>query len=188
VFESSKFNIKESDFHLAELGCGFNRDTMISPIFGAMLITTVLNSGTSLVPGIVNQVKTSHGEIIYKSRKEPYKTAMTPKTAETMTQIMQKTITNGTAKKSFRGSSKDKTLSKLVIGGKTGSLYNRKRTVKYDWFTGFGKEKTGNRALAISIVVGHRKYIGTRASAYGKMVLKNYFKDKPMTTTTAKLK
>ena len=181
-FESSRFNIKENDFHLAELGCGFNRDTMISPIFGAMLITTVLNSGTSLIPSIVNQVKTAQGEIIYKSKKEIYKSAMTPKTAETMIRLMEKTITNGTAKKSFRRFSKDKTLSKLIIGGKTGSLFNRERTVKYDWFTGFGKEKTGDRALAVSIVVGHRKYIGTRASAYGKTILKKYFKEKPVAT------
>jgi len=180
-FESSQFNIKENDFHLAELGCGFNRDTMISPIFGAMLITTVLNSGNSLIPSIVKQVERDKGEIIYKSKKELYKSVMTPKTAETMTRLMQKTITNGTARKSFRGFSKDKTLSKLIIGGKTGSLFNRERTVKYDWFTGFGKEKIGDRALAVSIVVGHRKYIGTRASAYGKTILKKYFKVKPIT-------
>jgi peptidoglycan glycosyltransferase len=181
-FESGRFSVTESDYHLAELGCGFNRETMISPIFGAMMVTTILNSGTSLVPHIVNQVATGTGEIIYKSKKEFYKTAITPKTADTMIQLMQSTVSRGTAKKSFRGFSKDKILSKLIIGGKTGSLYNRERTVKYDWFTGFGKEKIGEKALAVAIVVGHKKYIGTRASAYAKMILKNYFKDTPVTT------
>ncbi|MCP4022266.1 MAG: PbpA, partial [Desulfobacteraceae bacterium] len=85
-------------------------------------------------------------------------------------------ISRGTAKKAFRGHSRDATLSKLVIGGKTGSLYNKEHTVKYDWFTGFGKEKKGNRKIVLSIVVGHRKYIGTRASQYGKKILKLYFK------------
>jgi len=181
-FESGKFSVTESDYHLAELGCGFNRDTMISPVFGAMLVTTILNSGTSLVPRIVDQVETSTGEIIYKGKKEFYKTAITSKTADTMIQLMQGTVARGTAKKSFRGFSKDKTLSKLIIGGKTGSLYNRKRTVKYDWFTGFGKEKTGDKALAVAIVVGHKKYIGTRASTYARMILKTYFKDLPLAT------
>jgi cell division protein FtsI/penicillin-binding protein 2 len=182
AFESGRFSVTESDYHLAELGCGFNRDTMISPIFGAMLMTTILNSGTSLVPRIVNQVKTSNGQIIYKGKKEYYKTAITPKTADTMIRLMQTTVTRGTAKKSFRGFSRDKVLSKLVIGGKTGSLYNRKRTVKYDWFIGFGKEKTGGKALAVAIVVGHKKYIGTRASTYARKILKTYFKEIPVRT------
>ena len=184
-FESGRFKVTESEFHTAELGSGFNRETMISPIFGAMLVTAVLNSGTSLVPHIVNQVETSQGEIIYTAKKEPYKTAMTPESANTMIQLMEKTITQGTAKKSFKGFSKDKTLSKLVIGGKTGSLHNREGTVKYDWFTGFGKERNGDRTLAVSIVVGHRKYIGTRASSYAKNILKTYFKESAVTTAQA---
>ena len=186
TFESGRFSVTASDYHLAELGCGFNRDTMISPMFGAMLVTTILNSGTSLVPRIVNQVTTSNGQIIYKGKKEDYKTAITPKTATTMIRLMQKTVTKGTAKKSFRGFTRDKVLSKLVIGGKTGSLYNRERTVKYDWFTGFGKEKAEGKAegkaLAIAVVVGHKKYIGTRASAYARIILKTYFKEIPVTT------
>ncbi len=181
-FESGRFSVTGSDYHLAELGCGFNRKTMISPMFGAMLVTTILNSGASLVPRIIDQVSTSNGQIIYKGKKEYYKTAITPKTATTMIQLMQTTVTRGTAKKSFRGFTRDKVLSKLVIGGKTGSLYNRKRTVKYDWFIGFGKEKTGEKALAVAIVVGHKKYIGTRASTYARKILKTYFKEIPVRT------
>ncbi|MCP3901798.1 MAG: PbpA, partial [Desulfobacteraceae bacterium] len=82
----------------------------------------------------------------------------------------------------FRGHNKDKVLSKLVIGGKTGSIYNKKHTIKYDWFTGFAKEKNKtideyNNKLAVSIVVGHGDYIGTRASNYGKMIIKEYYKN-----------
>ncbi len=182
TFDSGTFSVTGSDYHLAELGSGFNRETMISPVFGAMLVTTILNSGTSFVPRIVKQVTLGTGEIIYKGKKEFYKTPITSKTADTMIELMQRTVSKGTAKKSFRGYSRDKTLSKLIIGGKTGSLYNRERTVKYDWFIGFGKEKTGDRALAVAIVVGHKKYIGTRASTYGKMILKTYFKKTPVAT------
>lgn len=174
-FESGRFTLRESDYHLAELGCGFNTDTRISPLFGAMMVTAVLNEGRSLVPAIVTQVKTLDGEVIYKHKKQVYKNIMTPASAEKMTILMENTVSRGTAQKAFRGVSRDKVLSELIIGGKTGSLYNEEHTVKYDWFTGFGKTKSGSRALAVSIVVGHRKYIGTRASTYGKMILKAYF-------------
>jgi len=177
-FESGRFSVTQSDYHMAELGCGFNRQTMISPIFAAMMVSTILNQGKSLVPRLVDQVNASDGGLIYKSQKEIYRTPITPKTAAVMIQVMKKTIISGTAKKAFRGFSRDKTLSKLTIGGKTGSLSNSERTVKYDWFTGFGQEKEGKQALVVAVVVGHRKYIGTRASSHGKLMLKTYFQPK----------
>ena len=177
-FLSGKFKTgdNDNDYHLAELGCGFNTDTTISPIFGAMLISAIVNSGNMLLPSIVEHVTGSNGTILYKNKITPYKTAILPETATTMMKLLATTITKGTAKKSFKGASKDKVLSKLLIGGKTGSLYNNDNTVKYDWFIGFGKEKKTTRKIALSIVVGHRKYIGTRASAYARMILKRYFK------------
>ncbi|MCD4719946.1 MAG: PbpA, partial [Desulfobacula sp.] len=181
-FVSGSFETNDSDYHLAELGCGFNNDTMISPIFGAMLISAVVNSGKVTLPSIVEHVTNFDGEIIYKHKKAIYKTAISPQTAATMMQLMERTISKGTARKSFRGASRDKVLSKIVIGGKTGSLYNKKHTIKYDWFTGFGKEKKTNKKIVLSIVVGHRKYIGTRATTYAKMILKQYFKKNIATT------
>lgn len=180
-FFSGKFKTNTSEYHLAELGSGFNTDTTISPMFGAMMISAIINSGHAMVPRIVEHITGSDGEVIYKSKKSTYKTAIQPKTAATMMQLMERTITQGTARKAFRGASKDVVLSKLVIGGKTGSLYNREHTVKYDWFTGFGREKKGNKKIILSIVVGHRKYIGTRAGTYARMILKQYFKKKEAT-------
>ncbi len=175
-FASGSFKTNTSEYHLAELGCGFNTDTTISPVFGAMLISAVINNGTVMVPSLVEHVTDSNGEIIYKNKKSTYKTPIRPETALTMMQLMEKTISKGTARKSFRGSTKDGVLSKLRIGGKTGSLYNKAHTVKYDWFAGFGQEKKGQKNIAVSVVVGHRKYIGTRAGTYAKMILKEYFK------------
>lgn len=175
-FESGAFSAVGSDYHLAELGSGFNTDTTISPVFGAMLVSALLNAGELPEPRVVEHVTDTSGEIIYKSEKAAYKKAIRPETADTMVQLMMKTVSGGTARKTFRGASRDKVLSRLVIGGKTGSLYNKEHTVKYDWFTGFGKEKDTDRKIALSIVVGHRKYIGTRATAYAKMILKQYFK------------
>ena len=175
-FLSGTFKTGNKEYHLAELGSGFNTDTNISPIFGAMLISAIVNSGHMILPSIVEKVTGIDDQIIYKNKIKPYKTVILPKTATTMIKLLQQTVTKGTAKKYFRRTSKDKVLSTLLIGGKTGSLNNKGNTVKYDWFTGFGNQKNTNKKIAISIVVGHRKYIGTRASAYAQMILKQYFK------------
>ena len=175
-FLSGTFKTGSKKYHLAELGSGFNTDTNISPIFGAMIISAIVNSGNMMLPSIVEQVTRIDDQIIYKNKIEPFKTAILPKTTTTMMLLLQRTVTKGTARKYFRRAKKDKVLSKLLIGGKTGSLYNKGNTVKYDWFTGFGNQKNTNKKIAMSIVVGHRKYIGTRASAYAQKILKQYFK------------
>ncbi|MCK5683426.1 PbpA [bacterium] len=175
-FVSGTFMTNSDKYHLAELGCGFNRNTTISPVYGAMIASAVINSGSMMLPIMVEHVTNSSGKIIYKPQKSKFIDAIEPKTAATMVKLMEKTVAKGTAKKTFRGFSKDKTLSKLIIGGKTGSLSNKKHTVKYDWFIGFGKDKKTKKPIALSIVVGHRKYIGTRATSYAKMILKKHFK------------
>jgi len=175
-FHSGDFKTNDKEYHLAELGCGFNTDTTISPVFGAMLTSAVINSGNIMLPGIVEHVTDSDGSIIYKNQKIKYVSAIKPETADTMITLMQRTTSKGTAKRTFRNASRDEVLSKLIIGGKTGSLYNKGHTVKYDWFTGFAKEKKTKKTIALSVVVGHRKYIGTRAASYAKMIFKQHFK------------
>ena len=175
TLETGRFTVTDSAYHLAELGCGFNRDTRISPLFGAAMVTAVLNQGHILVPRMLDRVELPDGTRVYSSKKQVYTTPIRPRTATAMVKLMETTISRGTARRTFRGHTRDKVLSKLTIGGKTGSLYSRDRTVKYDWFVGFGKEKESGRSLVVSVMVGHRKYIGTRASTHAKTMLKTYF-------------
>ena len=88
---------------------------------------------------------------------------------------MEATIRYGTSRKAFRGYQKDEVLSKLNIGGKTGSIYNRSHELKYDWFVGFADLKNGNHKVAVAVVVAHEKYIGIRASRYAYMAMKKYY-------------
>jgi cell division protein FtsI/penicillin-binding protein 2 len=90
---------------------------------------------------------------------------------------MAATITSGTARKVFRGHSHNKVLSRLWLGGKTGSIFNRPHDARYDWFVGFANEKKGAAKLVVSVMVAHEEYIGTRAGQYARMVIEHYFKD-----------
>ena len=177
LFDSGFIKITDKSYQWAELGCGFNNTTTISPIFGAMIISTILNSGKTPVPCLVDKVTNSQDNLVYQRKKSVGQKVINPKTARTLMNMMKKTIATGTASKSFRGFSKDSILSKLNLGGKTGSIYKKNNIIKYDWFTGFAREKNGKKQLAVSILVGHQKYIGTRASEYARMIFKKYFKN-----------
>lgn len=90
---------------------------------------------------------------------------------------MRASVRSGTCSKIFRGYRTDHILSKLNIGGKTGSIDTKKHDGRYDWFVGFAEEKEGTGKLVVSVIVTHEKYIGIRASQYARMAIKQYFRD-----------
>ncbi len=174
-FKTGSIKITDRPYQWAEVGCGFNETTRISPMFALVLSGTMLNSGMEPVPVIVDKVKNSQGKTIYRRKQKTGPRIIDAQTAETVMRMMKKTITTGTAKKSFLGFKRDSILSKLTLGGKTGSIYNKAHSVKYDWFTGFARAKKSKEQIALAVLVGHRKYIGTRAARYGRMIIKKYF-------------
>jgi beta-lactamase class D len=91
--------------------------------------------------------------------------------------MMEATVRSGTARKTFRGYTRDKVLKKLMIGGKTGSIFNKAHNVRFDWFVGFAKTKDLSEKIVISALVAHEEYIGRRAGEYARIAFKTHFKN-----------
>jgi len=172
----STLHVKNERFHQAEIACGFNRDTLITPLHGALLVSSILNEGKIPEPTIIDEIVDEAGQTYYKGQKGIINQAVSSNTCGKLKQLMNATIRSGTARKSFRGFRRDRILSRLNIGGKTGSLSNRKHDVRFDWFVGFAEQKNGSEQIVISAIVAHHKYIGTRASRYARSTIKQYFK------------
>jgi cell division protein FtsI/penicillin-binding protein 2 len=168
-------NLSDEPYQWAEVACGFNNKTKISPLHGAMMASAIINQGSIMEPTVVDQIMNEKGEIIYRNRLVTINQAITPKASNVLNQLMATTIRSGTGKKAFRGYRKDKILSKLNIGGKTGSIDNKSHDARYDWFVGFAEQKDGPQKIAVSVIVAHEKYIGRRASYYARIAIKKYF-------------
>ena len=173
---SSIISLSDEPYNLAEIACGFNRKTRISPIHGAMIASMLVNHGRLVEPTIVNEVIDNRGKAIYKTNPATIGQAISPGSSKVIINLMQATIRSGTCRKTFRGYQKDPILSRLNIGGKTGTIDNKMHNMRFDWFVGFAGEKQGPEKLAISIIVAHEKYIGIRASRYARNIMKYYFK------------
>ena len=171
----SQLNISEEPYHWAEIASGFNRKTLISPLHGALLSGTIVNKGVLPEPTIIDEIIDSSGQLLYIGKSSSLNQAIKPETSIVLKKLMATTISSGTGKKGFRGYKKDPVLAKLNIGGKTGSIFNTSHDVRFDWFVGYAEEKNGNDKLAISVVVGHEKYIGTKACNYARMAIKRYY-------------
>ena len=172
----SRISIADDPYNWAEIASGFNHDTTLSPLHGAMLAAIIVNEGQSVQPFIIDKITTDDKTLFHADPGATSRNRVVASdTAREVYHLMEATVRYGTGKKAFRGYRRDPVLSKLSIGGKTGSINNKRHDLRYDWFVGFAADKEDVRHLAIAVFVAHEKYIGIRASQYARMAIKKYF-------------
>lgn len=172
----SHLHIETDPYNWAEIASGFNNDTTLSPLHGAMIASAVINDGRMKAPTIVETIRDETGKLIYRNQDAWHGLAMTSRAASTLARMMEATVKSGTARKVFRGYQRHQTLSQLKIGGKTGSIDNRSHDVRFDWFVGFAKDKKDMNRIAVSVLVAHEDYIGIRAGQYARKAMAGFFK------------
>ena len=171
----SRFEITEDPYGLAELASGFNRDTRMSPLHGAMMVAAIANAGRLPQPRIIDDIYDENGRRMYTGTTATLATAVSADGAAAIWDMMRKTVASGTCRKIFYPYRRDKVLSKLVIGGKSGSIDNRDHDARYDWFVGFAADKHREKVLVVAALVAHQEYIGVRAGDYARHAFKQYF-------------
>jgi peptidoglycan glycosyltransferase len=181
----SHIRIEEDTYQRAEIASGFNNDTTLSPIHAAMMASAVLNKGRMIAPTIVDRIIDDQGRLLYEARPSWPGRAMSSQASAVLTRLMETTVRSGTGRKAFRNYTRNGVLSKLDIGGKTGSIYNRAHDARFDWFVGFANEKKGPGRLVVAVLVAHEEYIGIRAAQYAKMAMMQYFKSQFAQRTTS---
>ena len=174
---TSRLSIKDESYHRAEIASGFNRQTTLSPLHAAVIASAVVNDGVPVEPTLVERIVDDRNEPVYRTRPHFLEAAVSKQTAHVLQQLMHATVVSGTARKIFRGHRRNKVLSRLELGGKTGSIYNRDHDARFDWYVGYAKEKKGSEKIVVSVVVAHEEYIGIRAGQYARMAIEHYFKD-----------
>ncbi len=175
----SHLQIKNESYNWAEIASGFNNETTISPLHAAIMASAVLNEGRMKAPTIIERIEDQNGKLIYQSRDQWHGRAMTGKAAATLAQMMETTVKSGTGRRAFRRMQRDRTLSGLRIGGKTGTISNRSNDARFDWFVGFAEDKDSSDRLAVAVLVAHEEYIGIRAGEYARMAIASYFENQP---------
>ena len=175
--EPSQTVVTDEPYQWAEIACGFNRQTRMSPVHGALISATIFNRGKLIEPTIIEYIRDEKGTQLYQSQPAVVTQAFAPHTSAAMRELMKTTIRSGTVRGTFRKYRKDKIISRLEIGGKTGTINNKTDDIKYEWFVGYAQDKGGDSTIILSVLVAHQKYIGIRAPQYAIMAFKQYFKN-----------
>lgn len=180
--ESSNFDVgdESDDFRLAELASGFNRETKVSPLHGALMAASVVSGGGLREPTLVREVFDRDNHIYYKPDSGQIREVISPATAEELSRLMRKAVEEGTGRRTFGSAGAHPVLSKLIIGGKSGTI-NNEDGQRVDWFVAWAKPRPDQDCrdkLALSAVVVHEWTAVTTSQQLVRDALNAYYKDR----------
>lgn len=186
--EVSKLPEPANDFQLGELACGYHRHTMMSPLHAALMVSVFINGGRFMDPFAVNRVTGAAGEVLYLGRPKSKGRLVSEETCESMRELFEATVTNGTARRAFRRVDRDRILRGLQLGGKTGTLRGPDLTELFEWFAGYGRDPDSGKALAICALVVHGKVRYSNPKRMARQMLKEAFRITQAKASTASRK
>jgi cell division protein FtsI/penicillin-binding protein 2 len=173
--EKAVFVNSDSAFTIAELASGFNEQTTINPLFGALMAAAVSNHGRIFAPTLVDSItNAAGGGKQYQRRRQLWKKPIEPRTAEEMVVLMKKVAQYGTARKGFRYVNSSYQFDSVDYGGKTGSV-DKNGVGRVDWFLGFCRDRLDPGVqISIAIVTVHDENWTIHSSFIGAETMRRY--------------
>lgn len=173
--EISDVKSPDSMFAVAELASGFNRQTTLSPLLGALIASAVSEDGKMPMPILVDSVM-REDTCFYKAEGKTWKNPVKKSTSHELRELMCSVSRYGTARKSFRYIRKTSSFKSFQYGGKTGSV-NKDNLGKIDWFIGFARNPSNpDERLAAGVVTIHGEYWTVHSSYIAAELFRNYLR------------
>jgi peptidoglycan glycosyltransferase len=171
----SVFNMASDQYNLAEFSSGLNDKTLMSPIHGAVIGSVVANGGILRYPVVIKSLESFNDKKVIFPPVKKDEVVLTPRTSEDLRTMFMATVTQGTARASFRRSKY--LLDKLEIGGKTGSLTGGEPYGKRDWFVSYAKsnEDKNDKGISICIMIVNQKKWYVKSSLIAKNIMEFYY-------------
>lgn len=175
--EMSHASSPDSTFDIAELASGFNQQTTISPLHGALLASAISEDGIMPRPFIVDSV-INKDSCIYKAQECVWRKTVNKHTASELRKMMYSVSSYGTARKSFKYIRQSPCFDSIQYGGKTGSV-DKDSVGRVDWFVGFARDPVDpEKRIAVGVVTAHGAYWTVHSSFIAAEYFRHYIKKK----------
>lgn len=142
-------------FEQAELACGFNARTTISPLHAALLAAMVANDGRIMQPYLVQHVTGADGRELFRHDPAVLSEPLARESVAELRRMMNATVRYGTARKSFSPLRRLRGREAWDLGGKTGAINIPSLNRRCEWFSGFAEST--DMDLAVAIVIVHKE-------------------------------
>jgi membrane peptidoglycan carboxypeptidase len=164
--EQSTAQIPEKDDKLefAKSAAGFGR-VRLSPMHAAVIAAAVANDGVEVEPTLLRELDGAAVPVGAQRR------LLNAETARRLREMMKLTVSEGTARTSFR-ERRRWALGDIEVGGKTGSLADKNPFKDYSWFVGFAP--ADNPRIALAAVVVNTRLWRIKAPYVAREALRTY--------------
>jgi peptidoglycan glycosyltransferase len=145
-----------SEAALAQSAIG-ERDVRATPLQMATIAAAIANGGEVIEPYLVAEVFTADAEVESVTEPTPLGRAMSPATAGSLEEMMERVVTSGTGRRAA--------VNEVRIAGKTGTAEVPGGS-PHAWFIGFGPvdAEPGQPQIAIAVLVESGGTLGADAS------------------------
>lgn len=151
--------------------------THISPLHAGLLAATIANDGQMPRAAIVAEVLSARGERVYQHTPAMYRSVLTRRTARRTGDMMERTVTHGTARSAFYDPQGNPFLPGIAVAGKTGTLTGSNPYRGYTWWVGFAPADAPTIAVA-ALVVNNPEW-RVKASYMARETLRYYLIEAP---------
>lgn len=139
--------------------------TQMTPMLGAMLVSSIANGGTLMKPYFLDHVENVGGETIKKFMPAAYGQLMTAQESAILSDMMREVVTVGTGS-AVRTDA-------YTVAGKTGSAEFDAKKETHGWFLGFAPAE--DPKLVVSVIVEEGGSGGKAAAPVARAVFDAYF-------------
>jgi peptidoglycan glycosyltransferase len=140
--EGADFETDAPQFAFAGVGQGTVATT---PLEMAMVAASVANGGVMLEPRAALEIRDPEGSVVQRFGPTPWKTAMTPATAQALNAMMRAVVDRGTGTHAQ--------IAGVTVAGKTGTAQNSSGS-PHAWFVGFAPAETPQYAVVVLVENG----------------------------------
>lgn len=162
--------IPDSTFDMAKTAAGFG-EVFLSPLHAAVLAATVGNKGVMVSP------------VLFEGEASHARQALDEPTAQALADMMELTVTEGTARPAFRERGRY-VLGEAQAAGKTGSLSDKKPFRDFSWFVGWAPKESPRIAVAAVVVNGALWRV--RAPYLAREAMRMYLEPRPPRRSASK--
>lgn len=172
----SAFDVPDDRLERARMAAGFWHSHM-SPLHGALIAATLANLGRMPRASMVDQVIDGHGRVVYDHEPEVFRSVVGRRTAELLTDMMQRTVEEGTSRRAFHDDRGRPFLPGIEVAGKTGTLSSERPYRGYTWWVGFAPADAPTIALATVVI--NRPEWRIKASDAARFALEHWLVTRP---------
>lgn len=154
---TSRITIPESGMGLAQVSCGYNKETTISALHALNIMKALSTDGVleycSFSDTIIDLQTNSIINTIHDTLDLERVSMISDSNITKLQKLMEGTVDFGTARKGFGSIFDSSYYEDYIMGGKTGHMNGKYPRGTYDWFSGYAKNRTSKSGIVITVMI-----------------------------------